>query len=501
MGLAKILYARWIRNFDDSDQFERSKVRLLISFTAIGTIVSLAYFFVQPNYSLNVPRFVFLLLPILLNGFCFLLFFKVPQNLTAHGLIASYWFCFSLGIFYSGGIESLVLPWMGLMPVMAGLLINFRNSVYWFVISVISMISFGVFAETLPPYDVESSGMKSLLSAVGLSLILFLFTNLFDRVRYRILQVLKVRNEDLKDQKSEIDRINLQLKEKVEEIADKNNQLEKYWNVLIDVAKHRCVDQGILEIALGHVANVTANTLDASRVSVWTYHDDTDNERIECVIAFNSEKNEFFQQSALFRKDNPQYFQAIKREDVIVARNALEHHDTREFANSYLLPLNIKSMLDAPFFSDGRLAGVLCVEHQHEVRPWTHEDIVFVTSIAEIISLSYRAVTRRMQREELKRLSEKIIQQNETLEERVKHRTRELMERNEQLAEYAFINAHLVRGPLCRVLGLINLLEYPNQDHDEVRARLLKSGVELEEVVSKMTRALSEDLDFNRKKI
>lgn len=500
MGLAKIIYTAWIKNFNDSDQFERSKVRMLISFTAIGTIISLAYFFIQPYVPFNVPRYVFLLLPILLNGFCFLLFIKLPQRFIAHGLIGSYWLCFVIGSYYSGGIQSLVLPWLCLMPVLASLLINYKNSVQWFVISLVSVVAFAFIGEDLPPWQHNYGPLRYMFSAIGLCLILFLFTNLFDKARYRILQILKVRNDELIRQKAEINRINAELQTKVEEIASKNDQLEKFWNSLIDVAKHNCIDNGILEVALGHIANVTAQNLNVSRVSVWTYHDGTSGEeRIECVLAFNSKDNQFFDQSALYRKDNAPYFDAIKRERVIAAGNAFEHADTKDFSESYLKPLQIKSMMDTPFFSDGKLAGVLCIEHQMEVRNWSHEDIMFATSMAEIISLAYRSVTRRTQQEKLKRLSKEIRQQNEGLEERVAQRTKELIDKNLQLAEFAFINAHLIRGPLCRVLGLINLMRYPTlHDDREVNERLQESSKELENVVNKMALALADGMDVTR---
>lgn len=44
------------------------------------------------------------------------------------------------------------------------------------------------------------------------------------------------------------------------------------------------------------------------------------------------------------------------------------------------------------------------------------------------------------------------------LEERVRERTLELEKQNEQLAEYAYINAHLLRGPLAQVMGLVELI-------------------------------------------
>lgn len=86
-----------------------------------------------------------------------------------------------------------------------------------------------------------------------------------------------------------------------------------------------------------------------------------------------------------------------------------------------------------------------------------------------------------------------IEKMNEILEDRVKQRTQELEIQNKRLAEYAFINSHLLRGPLSRILGLINLLD---QDKTMEKAELIlllrKSGNELDAIVKKITDALND---------
>jgi hypothetical protein len=57
----------------------------------------------------------------------------------------------------------------------------------------------------------------------------------------------------------------------------------------------------------------------------------------------------------------------------------------------------------------------------------------------------------------LKIVNMKIEDLNRNLEEKVSDRTKELQVKNEKLVQYAFINAHILRGPLCRIKGLYNL--------------------------------------------
>jgi light-regulated signal transduction histidine kinase (bacteriophytochrome) len=80
------------------------------------------------------------------------------------------------------------------------------------------------------------------------------------------------------------------------------------------------------------------------------------------------------------------------------------------------------------------------------------------------------------------------------LEEEVKERTKELVEYNQQLEQFAFISAHNLRAPVARILGLGNLLELiktePTEQHRIVN-ELVFSTRELDTVVKDLSIILS----------
>lgn len=519
MPFVKPLYAKWVKKTAITDEFERSKVRLILSFSLIGILVSLLYFGVHPVIPFNVPRPVFVLLPALLCVGCFFMLSRIHHHPVAHFVIFSFWICFVIGSYYSGGIKSIVLPWLALMPVMASLLTNYRGAVSWFLVSFFTTLLFIVYADAVPAIQSDNLYRYS-FSIVGLCLTLFLFTSLFDKTRYKILQLLKARNAELANKQIQIQNKNElivaqneEIKAANEQLRQKNETLEKHWNTLIEVSKNKHLSFGTLEESLNYVAHTTAHSLQVSRVSVWLYQEENLHEKIECISAYSLDKDEYYKHENLMRDDNASYFEAIKREKIIAANDALQHPDTADFSEKYLKPLGIFSMMDAPFFLDGRLAGVLCCEHQKEQKNWTAEDIIFATSMADIVSLAFRAAARRAYEKELRQLSREVRQQNEllkqkseevekinqSLETRVAHRTRELLDKNRQLAEYAFINSHLLRGPLCRILGLINLFDYSEirLRENELIERLKISSKELDEVVSKINETIDHDSEFD----
>ncbi len=61
--------------------------------------------------------------------------------------------------------------------------------------------------------------------------------------------------------------------------------------------------------------------------------------------------------------------------------------------------------------------------------------------------------------EEISLQHEEVKAINENLETIIMERMREIEMKNKALSEYAFINAHLLRAPLSRVLGLIYLMQ------------------------------------------
>jgi hypothetical protein len=97
--------------------------------------------------------------------------------------------------------------------------------------------------------------------------------------------------------------------------------------------------------------------------------------------------------------------------------------------------------------------------------------------------------------ESLVGLNNKISRWNETLEETVTHRTREIEQQNEKLREYAFYNAHNLRAPFCRIQGLVMLhkMATDEQERKHIESLLNTSINELEMVISDIQKIVNEE--------
>jgi signal transduction histidine kinase len=101
----------------------------------------------------------------------------------------------------------------------------------------------------------------------------------------------------------------------------------------------------------------------------------------------------------------------------------------------------------------------------------------------------------RASEEELQASSEELKQINENLNNLVKFRTQTILDQNQKLINHAFINAHKVRSPLARILGLVNLMRHEptiNGSNQDLLHRLGDSANELNEILKEVRTNLDE---------
>ena len=137
---------------------------------------------------------------------------------------------------------------------------------------------------------------------------------------------------------------------------------------------------------------VAATTLGVERVSIWLFVGKK--RAIRCFELYETKRDEHSEGAVLARQDYPAYFDALEHRRVIAADDARTHEATKEFCASYLEPLDIRSMLDAPIFREGEVIGVVCHETVGHKRHWTAEDSAFASSMADSIALQFEGAAR-----------------------------------------------------------------------------------------------------------
>jgi signal transduction histidine kinase len=101
----------------------------------------------------------------------------------------------------------------------------------------------------------------------------------------------------------------------------------------------------------------------------------------------------------------------------------------------------------------------------------------------------------REQKAALEQAQEKLRTLNEDQERIIEERTRDVIKQSEKILEYAFMNAHSLRGPLARVLGLVHLIKGAEEQKEikDMVDRLDVSAQELDQVVRDINKRLNDE--------
>jgi hypothetical protein len=282
-------------------------------------------------------------------------------------------------------------------------------------------------------------------------------------------------------------------------------KLQKFTANLIGSAKNTLIHSGVLVEALEEMLRNTAQVLNVSRLSVWEF--DEEDQSINMIVCYDLEKNNFTYSGKLVRSEYPIYFKYLMEEKLILANDAMKDSRTSEFAVSYLAPLSIKSMMDAPFFIDGKFKGILCCEEQRTKRQWDEMDQLFSLAISKLISISYYCCMRKEQYSELikaskelenrnvtiEQVNEKIQSVNENLENKLDGKKEEMKEMQKFIDDVSFKNAHQVRGPLSRILGLVSLYQKDTdaENRKQYMSYIEKSATDLDEIIKEVSELLN----------
>jgi len=151
---------------------------------------------------------------------------------------------------------------------------------------------------------------------------------------------------------------------------------------------------------LQYLLEVTARTLEVELVSLWRFTEDRTAIRCLNMYEFGADRHSGGVELRVDR--HPRFFQALDKESMIAADDAHNDQRTSELSESYLLPLEITSMLDVPFRLFGKVEGVLFHAHVGPKRQWRHDEQLFVTAIANLIALVYEQWERGQVEEELR---------------------------------------------------------------------------------------------------
>ncbi len=214
-----------------------------------------------------------------------------------------------------------------------------------------------------------------------------------------------------------------------------NNRIYEQQRVLLELGSLKMNMD--FEEKLKTIVRATSQTLDATRVSIWTYS--TDKKLISSSYVFNSSTG-FLPGISLNKGDHPGYFETLASysEGVSIERMT-DAIDPSLFIEGVHLS-GVTSILYIPIRKAENVVGFVCHEYTGVKRNWLNTDNIFTRSVADIISMAMSAEDIRIAKAALNRSEERYRQIVETAQEGIW-----LIDENNQTV---FVNKKM-----CEMLG------------------------------------------------
>lgn len=179
--------------------------------------------------------------------------------------------------------------------------------------------------------------------------------------------------------------------------AKLSEYIKKLNNVLVNQSRNVLFYEGKVEEGAKALTKEVIDTMEVDRCSIWLYN--SDKSSIICQQLYIKSEDNWYQNIELFRKDFTPYFDHLLEDPIIISVNAEEHRATKCFADSYLKPLGIKSMLDVPIIHRGQVIGVICIE-SFNTKDWNKSEVDFAQMLSSLYTFAYSIKESNM---ELKR--------------------------------------------------------------------------------------------------
>ena len=169
-----------------------------------------------------------------------------------------------------------------------------------------------------------------------------------------------------------------------------NIKLTKYSKklnkVLISQSHNSLFYQGNIKDGAKTLTKEVTESIDADRCSIWLYN--SDKTSIICQQLYIKKEDEWYSGVEMLKKDFIPYFERLEIDPIIIANDAETHTATYCFAEGYLKPLGIKSMLDVPIMYRGDVIGVVCIESKTS-REWIELEVNFAQMLSSLYSFAY----------------------------------------------------------------------------------------------------------------
>ena len=180
-------------------------------------------------------------------------------------------------------------------------------------------------------------------------------------------------------------------------------RVQEQLRVVGVVAGAEALISGDVEQVARAITELAAKASGCERVNAWLFNDDET--ELHCIDLYEATPALHSAGMVLRESDYRKEFQALKNARYMSTDDPLTDPRTSGYAETYLKPLRITSMLDAVIHASGRNLGLLCFEHVTKPHHWEQDEIAFACQLADKIGFALMNRQRRQAELSLQRVN------------------------------------------------------------------------------------------------
>jgi PAS domain S-box-containing protein len=161
-----------------------------------------------------------------------------------------------------------------------------------------------------------------------------------------------------------------------------NDRIQRQRVGIVDLMLNEAVVSGDMSAAAPFITQLLAKVLAVARASIWLFSED--GTALHCIALYEALIQKYSSGAILYKKEYPFYFQTLAQETRIYVDDAQNDPRTIEFTEIYHKPFNITGLLDAGIIVNGKVVGVVCLEHVGTPRHWFADEESFSSTAATV---------------------------------------------------------------------------------------------------------------------
>lgn len=187
---------------------------------------------------------------------------------------------------------------------------------------------------------------------------------------------------------------------------------------LDNISKIHWLERSDVDHIMTDIAARLVATLKIERVSIWLLNHEQD--ALVSMGEYDLRKREFKKESVLKRENYPNYFEAVRKNKILLVKNIHTDPITQELDKDYSVPNGVESLMDIPIRIEGLLVGVMCFEKTGTQKVFTPEEQSFGLSVSLVLASNLEARHRRAAQHKL----EIALMEKDLLIREINHRVK-----------------------------------------------------------------------------